>query len=601
MWNFKIAGVDLYHIAAWLCIYSILGWVWESSYVSVKQKKLVNRGFVTGPVCTIYGVGAVGVYLVLHPLSGNWLALYFGGVVVATALEYFTAMIMERLFHTSWWDYTNKKYNLHGRICLGSSVAWGFFTLIMFFVLHPFVEMVVGWIEVRTGKLLLVILTIIYAVDFGYAVATALQFRKKLAQLEQAVADFTEQLQERKIYTSLSEMMEKLEPLRKNFSMISLKERLEQSQDILMGHIESRGLIEQKDVVLQKFKVVGEKLSNAISRGNWNSRRLLRAYPNMGKQNKLHKKLFQQIRMEKLYKGIKENKKGRSKMVRLTFKGGIHPFDGKELSKDKLIRDVLPKGELVYPLSQHIGAPAVPVVKKGDHVLAGQVIAEAGGFVSAPVHASVSGTVKAIESRLTVTGNKTDAIVIENDGQYTEISWPVRAPFEQLSSTEILSFIRDAGIVGMGGAGFPTHVKLSPKEPDKIDYIIANCAECEPYLTSDYRRMMEEPEKIVAGLRAALKIFPHAKGIIAVEDNKKDAIALLKKAAVNDGDIEVMKLKTKYPQGAERQLIYATTGRMINSSMLPADAGCIVNNCDTIYAIYQAVYKGRPLMHRIVM
>lgn len=287
-------------------------------------------------------------------------------------------------------------------------------------------------------------------------------------------------------------------------------------------------------------------------------------------------------------------------MARLTFKGGIHPYDGKALSKDKPIRTVLPKGDLVYPLSQHIGAPAVPAVKKGDHVLAGQMIAEAGGFVSAPIHASVSGTVKAIEPRLTVTGDLVKAIVIENDGEYREIDWPERKPLKELSSAEILEMIKNAGIVGMGGAGFPTHVKLSPKEPEKIDYIIANCAECEPYLTSDYRRMIEEPEKIVKGLQAAIKIFPHAKGIIAVEDNKKDAIALLKDAAKEDSNIEVMELKTKYPQGAERQLIYATTGRQINSSMLPADAGCVVNNCDTIYAIYQAVYRGRPLMHRIV-
>lgn len=287
-------------------------------------------------------------------------------------------------------------------------------------------------------------------------------------------------------------------------------------------------------------------------------------------------------------------------MALLTFKGGIHPHDGKELSKDKPIRDVLPKGELVYPLSQHIGAPAVPVVKKGDSVRIGQKIAEAGGFVSAPIHASVSGTVKGIQQHLTVTGTLGDAIVIENDGKYEEVEWPERKPLEQLSAAEILQYIKEAGVVGMGGAGFPTHVKLSPKEPEKIDYVIGNCAECEPYLTSDYRRMMEEPEKIVAGLKAALKIFPHARGILAVEDNKMDAAERLREAAKNEADIEVMVLKTKYPQGAERQLIYATTGRQINSSMLPADAGCVVDNCDTIYAIYQAVYKGRPLMHRIV-
>ncbi len=287
-------------------------------------------------------------------------------------------------------------------------------------------------------------------------------------------------------------------------------------------------------------------------------------------------------------------------MALLTFKGGIHPYDGKDLSKDKPIRNVLPKGELVYLLSQHIGAPAVPVVQKGDHVKVGQVIAEAGGFVSAPIHASVSGTVKGIRKQRNVTGGLGDAIVVENDENYEEIEWPERKPLEQLTGAEILQYIKEAGVVGMGGAGFPTHVKLAPKEPEKIDYVIANCAECEPYLTSDYRRMMEEPDKIVAGLKAALKIFPHAKGILAVEDNKKDAAEKLREAAKGESEIQVMVLKTKYPQGAERQLIYATTGRQINSSMLPADAGCVVDNCDTIYAIYQAVYKGRPLMHRIV-
>ena len=150
-------------------------------------------------------------------------------------------------------------------------------------------------------------------------------------------------------------------------------------------------------------------------------------------------------------------------MARLTFKGGIHPYDGKELSKDKPIRDILPQGDVVYPLSQHIGAPAVPAVKKGDYIWAGQVLAEAGGFVSAPIHASVSGVVKGIERRMTVTGTMCDAIIVENDGKYTEIARPERKPLENLTGGEILQYIREAGVVGMGGAGFPTHVKLSPK------------------------------------------------------------------------------------------------------------------------------------------
>ena len=287
-------------------------------------------------------------------------------------------------------------------------------------------------------------------------------------------------------------------------------------------------------------------------------------------------------------------------MAKLTFTGGIHPYDGKELSKDKPIKAILPKGELVYPMSQHIGAPASPIVAKGDHVLTGQKIAEAGGFVSAPIYATVSGTVKAIEPRRTVTGDMVMSIVVENDNLYDEVTYGPVKPLEELTKEEIIGLIREAGVVGMGGAGFPTHVKLSPKEPEKIEYVIANCAECEPYLTSDYRRMIEEPEKIVEGMKVILRLFDKAKGILAVEDNKPDCVAALKKLTADEKDITVKALKTKYPQGAERQLIYASTGRAINSSMLPADAGCIVDNVDTIVAINQAVREGKPLMHRIV-
>lgn len=287
-------------------------------------------------------------------------------------------------------------------------------------------------------------------------------------------------------------------------------------------------------------------------------------------------------------------------MAKLTFTGGIHPYDGKELSKDKPIKAILPKGELVYPMSQHIGAPAVPIVAKGDRVLTGQKIAEAGGFVSAPIYATVSGTVKAIEPRRIVTGDVVTSIVLENDNLYEEVTYGPVKPLEELTKEEIIGLIREAGVVGMGGAGFPTHVKLSPKEPEKIEYVIANCAECEPYLTSDYRRMIEEPEKIVEGMKVILRLFDKAKGILAVEDNKPDCVAALKKLTADEKDITVKALKTKYPQGAERQLIYASTGRAINSGMLPADAGCIVDNVDTIVAINQAVREGKPLMHRIV-
>ncbi len=287
-------------------------------------------------------------------------------------------------------------------------------------------------------------------------------------------------------------------------------------------------------------------------------------------------------------------------MAKLTFVGGIHTYDGKDLSKDKPIQDVLPKGELVYPLSQHIGAPAKEIVKTGDRVLAGQKIAEGAGFVSANIYASVSGTVKAIEPRRTVTGDLVKSIVLENDGLYESTEFYPVAPLDKLSREEIIDIVREAGIVGMGGAGFPTHVKLSPQKPEKIDYVIANCAECEPYLTSDYRRLLEEPEKLIGGLRIILRLFENAQGILAVEDNKPECITLLKQLTKDEPKITVKALKTKYPQGGERQLIYATTGRKINSGKLPADVGCIVNNVDTMVAVYRAVAEGRPLMERIV-
>lgn len=287
-------------------------------------------------------------------------------------------------------------------------------------------------------------------------------------------------------------------------------------------------------------------------------------------------------------------------MARLTFMGGIHPYDGKDLSKNKRIKEVLPKGDLVYPLSQHIGAPAVAIVKKGDHVLVGQKIAEAGGFVSAPIYATVSGTIKAIEQRRVVTGDNVMSIVIENDGQYKEAKrFPVKE-LNEYTKEEIIERVKEAGVVGMGGAGFPTFIKLSPKEPEKIDYCIVNCAECEPYLTSDYRRILEEPQKVIGGLKIIMSLFDKSHGILAVEDNKPDCIELLKKLTKDDTNISVKALKTKYPQGAERQIIYATTGRAINSSMLPAEAGCIVDNVDTVVAVYHAVLEGKPLMERIV-
>lgn len=286
-------------------------------------------------------------------------------------------------------------------------------------------------------------------------------------------------------------------------------------------------------------------------------------------------------------------------MRKRTFKGGVHPFGGKKLSEDQAVKLLPADKEMVFPLSQSIGAPSKPVVAKGDHVLRGQLIAEPGGFISAALHSSVSGTVKAIEPRTLATGGKCLSIIIENDGKDESVPFSP-ADLASLTKDEIIRRVRDAGIVGMGGAGFPTAVKLSPKDPEAIDTIIVNGAECEPYLTSDYRRMLENGKELVQGLQVILKLFDKAQGVFAVEDNKPKAIARLQELTKGLDRIKVVALKTKYPQGGERTIIKAVTGRELNSKMLPADVGVIVHNVDTVYSIKRAVLDGAPLMERII-
>ena len=285
-----------------------------------------------------------------------------------------------------------------------------------------------------------------------------------------------------------------------------------------------------------------------------------------------------------------------------TFRGGVHPFEGKELSMDRAVTVLKPtSGEMVYPLSQHIGAPAKAIVTFGDEVLVGQKIAEAGGFISAVVVSSVSGKVKKIEPRVTAGGAKSISIVIENDGLYTAVEGLGEdRDATKLSKQEIRDIVREAGIVGLGGAGFPTNVKLTPKDESKIDYVIVNGAECEPYLTCDYRMMIEEPERLVGGLKVMLQLFENAKAVIGIENNKPKAIEKLRALVKDEPKITVEPLRTKYPQGGERSLIYAVTGREINSSMLPADAGCVVDNVNTVMAIYDAVCKQTPILERVI-
>ena len=284
-----------------------------------------------------------------------------------------------------------------------------------------------------------------------------------------------------------------------------------------------------------------------------------------------------------------------------TFKGGVHPEECKDVSKSLPVEPFLPKGEMVFPINQHIGKPAKPVVNKGDQVLAGQLIAEADGFVSANIVSSCSGKVKAIEERTTISGARATCIVIDNDGEFTMAPGiGERKTFEELSDQDILNAIKAAGIVGMGGAGFPTNVKLMPKNTDAIEYVIANGAECEPYITCDDRLMQEHNRGIIGGLRLVLQLFPNARGIVAIEDNKPDAIKAMEAVCAGEKLLEVQPVMTKYPQGGERNLISVITGRNIKAGQLPAEVGCVVCNVASLYAIYLACIKSTPLMERYV-
>ena len=289
--------------------------------------------------------------------------------------------------------------------------------------------------------------------------------------------------------------------------------------------------------------------------------------------------------------------------MELSFKRGIHPKDYKDYTRHEQINYLLPAAgsEIIFPLVMHLGAPCKPLVEKGQKVLVGQKIGDSSAFVCAPVHSSVSGIVKDIRPHLTVVGTVVESIIVENDGELTEHeSIKSRDGYDDLSKEDILQIIREAGIVGLGGAGFPTHVKLSPPPDKKIDTVIINGCECEPYLTTDNRVMIEESDRIVTGLKIILKVIQGARGIIAVEDNKPHAVSSMRKACEDVPGIEVAVVKTKYPQGCEKQLVYAVTKREVPSGGIPIDVGCIVNNVDTVIAIRRAIFRGRPLMRKVV-
>jgi electron transport complex protein RnfC len=249
--------------------------------------------------------------------------------------------------------------------------------------------------------------------------------------------------------------------------------------------------------------------------------------------------------------------------MNLTFKGGIHPNEQKQYTDNVPIDYIAPaaKAEMVFPLLQHLGAPCSPIVNVGQRVLVGEKIGDSEAFVSSPIHSSISGTVKDIRPHMTVMGTIVNSIIIENDGEFLEHESIKPKDYKELTREEIVSIIREKGIVGLGGAGFPTHVKLSPPSGKTVDTIIINGSECEPYLTTDNRVMIEEADRLVIGTQIILKVMDKARAIIAIEDNKPEAIEAIKKACKDTPDIDVVVCKTKYPQGAEKQLIYALTKR----------------------------------------
>ena len=284
--------------------------------------------------------------------------------------------------------------------------------------------------------------------------------------------------------------------------------------------------------------------------------------------------------------------------------GGVHPEENKITADKATVVAALPK-QAIFPLGQHIGAPAKPVVSRGDKVKVGTLIAEAGGFVSAPIHSSVSGTVVKVDTGVDATGYRHPAIYINVEGDEWEESidrsdkLETLAEHPELTPEEIVSRIKEAGVTGMGGAGFPTFIKLCPPPGAKAECVILNGVECEPYITSDFRLMMEHADEILVGLDLLMKAAKVERGYIGIEDNKPEAIALFEKKTASDPRVEIVALEKKYPQGGEKQLVDAVTGRQVPAPpAIPVNVGAIVQNVGTAYAVYQAVMKRKPLFER---
>lgn len=275
MWTLTINGIDIYHIISWFLIYSFLGWVWETAYVSLKEGEFINRGFINGPLCTIYGHGAVTVYLILKPLEDNTILLYFGGMIVATLLEYFTAVLMEAIFHTSWWDYSDQKFNFQGRICLGASLGWGFFTVILFRVLHPAVEKFVDLWPVFTGEVCICVILLIYILDFCYSASAAFRLRDRIPQWER-------QLERKQVELMLrvNEKMNSLEFARGE-SLENIRNRMEDLDFIRTINERRQALLDDVSAELRSYR------KSLASRVEHNTARFLKSYPHLNRGYRL--------------------------------------------------------------------------------------------------------------------------------------------------------------------------------------------------------------------------------------------------------------------------------------------------------------------------
>jgi len=283
-----------------------------------------------------------------------------------------------------------------------------------------------------------------------------------------------------------------------------------------------------------------------------------------------------------------------------TFKGGIHPPDKKEFSANKNIVEATAPERVVIPLSQHLGAPCKIHVTIDQEVKKGEMVGEPGGFVSAPVHASVSGKVIAIGEFPNAMGRFVTSIVIENDKKEMWTALQDTPEYGDLSPDQLKEKIKEAGVVGMGGAAFPSVVKLSPPKEKPIDTVILNGSECEPYLTGDFRLMIERPREIIEGLKILMKILGVQRGFVGIEDNKPDAIKAMGEVVKGEKDIDLHALQTKYPEGAEKMLIQVMTGRKVPPRALPMDVRVVVHNVGTAYAVYEAARYGKPLIERVV-